>query len=91
VPFPDKVRTEIDIRGIQVDEALEAVDKFVNDALLAGLREVRIIHGMGTGALRNSVIPFLNQHPLVQATIPGGLHQENLGVTIAKIAARYRL
>jgi DNA mismatch repair protein MutS2 len=89
VPFPDKVRTEIDIRGTQVDEALEAVDKFVNDALLAGLREVRIIHGVGTGALRNSVIPFLKQHPLVQATIPGGLHQENLGVTIAKIAARY--
>jgi DNA mismatch repair protein MutS2 len=91
VPFPDEVRTEIDIRGIQVDEALEAVDKFVNDALLAGLKEVRIIHGVGTGALRNSVIPFLKQHPLVQTTIPGGLHQEHLGVTIAKIAARYRL
>lgn len=91
VPFPDKVRTEIDIRGMQVDEALGAVDKFVNDALLAGLREVRIIHGVGTGALRNSVIPFLKEHPLVQATLPGGLHQENLGVTIAKIAARYRL
>jgi len=88
VPFPDKVRTEIDIRGMQVDEALGAVDKFVNDALLAGLREVRIIHGVGTGALRNSVIPFLKEHPLVQATLPGGLHQENLGVTIAKIAAR---
>ncbi|MCK4728721.1 MAG: Smr/MutS family protein, partial [Desulfobacterales bacterium] len=91
VPFPDEVRTEIDIRGIQVDEALGAVDKFVNDALLAGLREVRIIHGVGTGALRNSVIPFLKEHPLVQATLPGGLHQENLGVTIAKIAARYNL
>lgn len=88
VPFPDEVRTEIDIRGIQVDEALGAVDKFVNDALLAGLREVRIIHGVGTGALRNSVIPFLKEHPLVQATLPGGLHQENLGVTIAKIAQK---
>jgi DNA mismatch repair protein MutS2 len=89
VPFPDKVRTEIDIRGIQVDEALEAVDRFVNDALLADLTEVRIIHGVGTGALRNSVIPFLKRHPLVQATIPGGVRQENLGVTIAKIAARH--
>ncbi len=88
VPLPDKVSTEIDIRGMQVDEALEAVDKFVNDAMLADLREVRIIHGVGTGALRNSVIPFLKQHPLVQATLPGGLHQENLGVTIARIAGR---
>ena len=91
LPFPDKVRTEIHIRGMQVDEALEAVDKFVNDALLAGLREVRIIHGVGTGALRSNVIPFLKQHPLVQATIPGDLHQENLGVTIVKIAPRYGL
>jgi DNA mismatch repair protein MutS2 len=88
VPFPDNVRTEIDIRGMQVDEALETVDKFVNDAMLAGLREVRIIHGVGTGALRNSVIPFLKQHPLVHTTLPAGLHQENLGVTIAKIAGR---
>jgi DNA mismatch repair protein MutS2 len=88
VPFPDKARTEIDIRGMQVEEALETVDKFVNDALLAGLRDVLIVHGVGTGALRNSVIPFLKQHPLVQATLPGGLHQENLGVTIARIAAR---
>ena len=88
VPFPDKVRSEIDIRGMQVDEALETVDKFVNDAMLAGLREVRIIHGVGTGALRNSVIPFLKQHPLVQASLAGGLHQENLGVTIARIASR---
>jgi len=88
VPFPDEVRTEIDIRGMQVDEALEAVDKFVNDALLAGLGEVRVIHGVGTGALRNSVIPFLKQHPLVQATLPGGLHQENMGVTIVEIAGR---
>jgi DNA mismatch repair protein MutS2 len=88
VPLPDKVSTEIDIRGMQVEEALGTVDKFVNDAMLADLREVRIIHGVGTGALRNSVIPFLKQHPLVQATLPGGLHQENLGVTIAKIAGR---
>ncbi len=86
VPFPREVRSEIDIRGMQVNEALQAVDKFANDALLAGLTEVRIIHGVGTGALRNSVIPFLKQHPLVQETHPGGLHQENPGVTAAKIA-----
>jgi DNA mismatch repair protein MutS2 len=88
IPFPENVRTEIDVRGMQVDEALEAVDKFVNDALLAGLREVRIIHGVGTGTLRNSVIPFLKQHPLVEAALPGGPYQKNLGATVVKIAGR---
>ncbi|MBW1770934.1 MAG: Smr/MutS family protein [Deltaproteobacteria bacterium] len=73
---------------MQVDEALEAVDKYVNDALLAGLREVRIVHGVGTGALRSSIIPFLKQHPLVEAALPGGPHQKNLGATVVKIAGR---
>ena len=85
IPFPDKTRTKIDIRGMQVEDALEAVDKFVNDALLAGLREVHIVHGMGTGALRNSVVPFLKHHPLVHETLPGSLHQRNQGVTTARI------
>ncbi|MBW2565429.1 MAG: Smr/MutS family protein [Deltaproteobacteria bacterium] len=88
IPYPENVGTEIDVRGMQVDEALEAVDKYVNDALLAGLREVRIVHGVGTGALRSSIIPFLKQHPLVEAALPGGPHQKNLGATVVKIAGR---
>ena len=88
IPSPDIVGTEIDVRGMKVDEALEAVDRFVNDALLAGLREVRIIHGVGTGTLRNSITPFLKQHPLVEAVLPGGLHQKNLGETTVKIAEK---
>jgi DNA mismatch repair protein MutS2 len=88
IPFPDKLHTEIDIRGMQVDEALEVVDRFVNDALLGGLREVHIIHGVGTGALRNSVIPFLKQHPLVQTTLPGGPQQQNPGITTAVITGK---
>jgi DNA mismatch repair protein MutS2 len=88
IPFPDKVDIEIDIRGMQVDEALEAVDKFLNDALLGGLTEVHIIHGMGTGALRNSVVPFLKEHPLVETTLPGGPSQKNPGMTTATITGR---
>lgn len=88
IPSPENVGTEIDVRGMQVDEALEAVDKYVNDALLAGLREVRIVHGVGTGALRSSIIPFLKQHPLVEGALPGGPHQKNLGATVVKIAGR---
>jgi DNA mismatch repair protein MutS2 len=84
-PYPTNVRDEIDIRGMKVEEALESVDKLLNDAMLAGLRQVRIIHGLGTGALRNSVIPFLQEHPLVVKAFSGGPRQDNLGVTIAKI------
>jgi DNA mismatch repair protein MutS2 len=88
IPFPDEVHTEIDIRGMQVDEALDAVDKFLNDALLGGLWEVHIIHGVGTGALRNSVVPFLREHPLVEATLPGGPNQKNPGMTTATIIGK---
>ena len=87
VPYPDNVRTEIDIRGTYVDEALMAVDKFINDAVLAGLREVRIIHGVGTGTLRKNVIKFLEDHPLIHGVLRADGHQENPGVTIVKVAA----
>jgi DNA mismatch repair protein MutS2 len=88
IPTPEKVQPETDIRGKRVEEALRAVDKFLDDAMLAGLREVRIIHGVGTGALRSNLLPFLDQHPLVQATRPGGPHEQNLGVTIVEIATK---
>lgn len=88
IPFPESAATEIDVRGMQVDEALEVVDKLVNDALLAGLKEVVIVHGVGTGALRKGIIPFLKQHPLVEAVLPGGPGQKNRGATVAKIAGK---
>jgi DNA mismatch repair protein MutS2 len=88
IHVPEMVQPEVDIRGMRVEEALTVVDKFLDDALLAGLKEVQIIHGTGTGALRKSLIPFLNQHPLVQATRPGGLHQENPGATIVDVGTK---
>jgi DNA mismatch repair protein MutS2 len=88
IHVPEMVQREVDVRGMRVEEALTVVDKFLDDALLAGLKEVEIIHGTGTGALRKSLIPFLNQHPLVQATRPGGLHQENPGATIVDVATK---
>lgn len=87
-PFPENVRTEVDVRGMTVEEALEAVDKFVNDALLAGLGEVQIIHGLGTGTLRKGIMPFLEQHPLVTEIFPGGADRDNFGVTVAKIGSK---
>ncbi len=88
IHVPEVVQPEVDVRGMRVEEALTVVDKCLNDALLAGLKEVQIVHGIGTGALRNSLIPFLHRHPLVQATRPGGLHEENPGVTMVEVATR---
>jgi DNA mismatch repair protein MutS2 len=81
VPVPKNVQTEIDIRGMRVEEALDAVDKFLDDAVLVGSQEVRIIHGVGTGALRKSLGPFLHGHPHVLNAKLGDHEQANPGVT----------
>ena len=57
--------TEINLHGYRVEPALDLVEDFLNDAALDGAREVRIIHGKGTGALRRSIREHLTGHPLV--------------------------
>jgi DNA mismatch repair protein MutS2 len=62
------VSDQVDVRGLPADEAREQVRRAVDDAALAGLAEVRIVHGRGTGALRRAVREELSAHPLVAAT-----------------------
>ena len=57
---------ELNVIGMTVEQASELVDKFLDDAALAHLPRVRIIHGHGTGALRRGLGEFLSSHPLVQ-------------------------
>jgi DNA mismatch repair protein MutS2 len=59
------VSDQLDVRGMRADEAREAVRSFVDDAALAGLPEVTVVHGKGTGALRTAVRAELTEHPLV--------------------------
>ena len=61
----DSIKTELHLLGYTVDEALEAVDKYLDDAFLASLPKVRIVHGKGTGALRQGIHEGLIGHPLV--------------------------
>jgi DNA mismatch repair protein MutS2 len=61
------VSNEINVIGSTVEEATDRVDKFLDDAALAHLPRVRIIHGHGTGALRKGLAQFLSSHPLVQS------------------------
>ncbi len=60
------VSDEVHLRRLTVDEALLKLDKYLNDAFMAGLFRVRVIHGKGTGTLRQVVSEQLAKHPLVK-------------------------
>ncbi|MCH7622381.1 MAG: Smr/MutS family protein, partial [Chloroflexi bacterium] len=62
--------SEVDLRGQRVEEALGNVDGLLDSAALQGVREVRIIHGTGTGALRRAIREYLKDHPLVESSAP---------------------
>lgn len=80
-----QVATECDFRGMTVEEALDAVDKYLDDAYLAGLSQVYLIHGKGTGTLRAAVRDHLATHQHVSGYRPGGLHEGGQGVTVVKL------
>ena len=64
--------SSLDLRGAKVQEALEVLDRYLDDASLAGLDQATIIHGLGTGALRDAVRDHAAAHPLVRTWRPGG-------------------
>lgn len=72
----------LDVRGMRADEAREAVRAFVDDAALAGLRDVTVVHGRGTGALRSAVRAELAAHPLVERQEP----ESSDGATVVLLA-----
>lgn len=72
---------ELDIRGMTVQEAEDRLAKFLDDAVLGGLEQVRIIHGKGTGALRKGVLAYLNQHPQVKHVDMAGWQEGGSGAT----------
>lgn len=77
------VSTEINLLGKTVDEALSALDKYLDDAYLAHLPNVRIVHGKGTGALRNAVHNYLRKNRVVKSYRLGEFGEGDAGVTIA--------
>ncbi len=82
------VSMELDVRGQTAEEAIAEVDKYLDDACLAGLSRVRIIHGKGTGALKQAVREFLKEHPHVDTSLPGGLSEGGDGVTVVSMRGR---
>jgi len=78
-----KVSPEVHLIGRTTDEARDILEKYLDDAFLAGLGTVRIIHGKGTGALRRAVEELLGAHPLVTSHRAGDLHEGGAGATVA--------
>ena len=83
-PVTDEVR----LRYLTVDEALLKLDKYLHDAFMAGLYQVKIIHGKGTGTLRQVVREQLATHPLVKSYRPGKYGEGEGGVTIVELAPK---
>jgi len=77
---------ELHLRRLTVDDALVKLDKYLNDAFLAGLHQVRVVHGKGTGTLRQAIRQELDQHPLVKSYRSGGYGEGGAGVTIIELA-----
>lgn len=78
---------ELDLRGKRAEEVSRELDRYIDDAYLSGMPLVRIIHGKGTGALRQVVREFLRGHPLVASLEGGGNTQGGEGVTVATLAS----
>lgn len=79
------VKTELDIRGMRYEDAKIEVDRYLDDAILAGYSQVSIIHGKGTGALRKGVHEWLRKHPHVKSFRLGREGEGGLGVTIVDL------
>ncbi len=83
-PTPS-ARREIKIIGLHVEEALPLVDKAIDEAFLGGLKELEVIHGSGTGRLRQAIRDHLQEHPSVKSYFPGGPGRGGNGVTVVEI------
>jgi DNA mismatch repair protein MutS2 len=79
------VPLQLDLRGARADEALAELDRYLNNAAVAGYDRVRVVHGKGTGALRNAVREALASHPLVQEQVPAAANEGGDGATIVRL------
>lgn len=76
---------EVNVIGMRYQEAMDTVDKFIDDAIVLGYPSVRIVHGMGTGVLRNGVRKMLKTNKNVKAFRDGGPNEGGLGATVVDL------
>jgi DNA mismatch repair protein MutS2 len=76
---------ELDLHAMTVDMAMPLVQEYVDQAYRAGLTEVRIVHGKGTGVLRQAVMRELKRHPLVKSFRSGDRFEGSTGATVVTL------
>ena len=79
------VKRELDLRGERYEEALNRLDRYLDQVLLSNYNEVEIIHGKGTGALQKGVQQFLRTHPKVKSFRGGMPNEGGFGVTVVEM------
>jgi DNA mismatch repair protein MutS2 len=84
-PTPKQVPTELLLLGKRAEEVEELLNRYLDDATMAGLSQVRIVHGSGTGVLRQIVREMLPRHPLAKSFRPGERGEGGNGVTVVRL------
>lgn len=85
IEIPAGVKQEIDLRGMYGDEAINAIEKFFDEALLSGLQRVNLIHGKGTGALRRKINDYLEHNKAIKSFRLGEWNEGGSGVTVVEL------
>ncbi len=80
------ISNELDLHALTTDEAILKLDRYLHDAFRSGYYTVRIVHGKGTGILRNAVRQYLDGHPLVKSYRWGEPHEGGIGVTVVELS-----
>ncbi|WP_059046352.1 endonuclease MutS2 [Paenibacillus rubinfantis] len=81
----ENVRSELDLRGANLEEALIEVDRFIDEAYLSNLGQIYIIHGKGTGILRTGISDYLRKHKHIKSYRLGNYGEGGTGVTVAEL------
>ena len=79
-------KMELNVMGMRVEEALIDVDKFVDDARVVGLGSLRILHGKGTGVLRDAIRKHLRDYSFIRSTEDAPIEQGGAGWTLVELS-----
>jgi DNA mismatch repair protein MutS2 len=81
----EEISSQLNVIGLTVEDALPQVDKFIDQALLHGLEKIQIIHGVGSGRLREAIGKYLHDHQGVKGFSPGDARRGGRGITVVEL------